>query len=139
VLVERGRDRADALARLRRRADAARLTPDQARLASTHYEWAERLAYKMAAALGVVGSQQVDDLRAAGRAAVAALCLRFDPARNPLAAETNAFRGWAKKTVRSEAVREAKRLRNGGTYSTRRENEHEPLTVTYLEPEGDRD
>lgn len=66
----------------------------------------------------------------------------FDPARVPEGGDVHgAFRGYASHFIRGECKREARRLRNGGTYHTRREELHDPVSLESIAdrrtPDGD--
>jgi len=84
--------------------------------------WAADVARGVAAAWRFVpGSQEDDDLAQAAALAVCELHARFDPAQVPAGGNpVGLFRGWAHRTVLTACHREAARLKNGGTYRTRR-------------------
>lgn len=78
-------------------------------------------------------SQEAQDLEQVAYLVVVELAQRFDPARVPPDGNlVFAFRGWAAIEVRNRCRREARRLRNGGTYNTRRETRGQALVIAPL-------
>jgi hypothetical protein len=83
-------------------------------------------------------SQEEKDLESVAYLALVELARRFDPAKAPAGAATvDAFRGWAAVEVRCRCRREARRLRNGGTYHTRRETGQRAVVVGGLKKARD--
>jgi hypothetical protein len=99
-----------------------------------HVKWARMIARGVRRAFHLVaGSQEEQDLEATVFLAIVELAQRFDSARVPPDGDsTGAFRGWAAIEVRCRCRREARRLRNGGTYHTRREKPGHALVVERL-------
>ena len=101
------------------------------------------------------GSQEEFDLEQTAAMALCRAAVAFDvetmAARNGIAVAdvelVGAFRGYASRYVRGECVREARRLRNGGTFHTRRERNADGSKKRRIEvesadarrtPDGDR-
>lgn len=104
-------------------------------LATDHLRWARAIARGVRRSFNFgLGSQEEQDLQSAAYLAVVDLVRRFDFARVPPSGDARAaFRGWAAIEVRSRCRREARRLRNGGTYYTRRERPGQALIVGSLQ------
>jgi DNA-directed RNA polymerase specialized sigma subunit len=102
-----------------------------------HLRWARSIARRVRRAYNFrVGSQELSDLEQVACLAVVELLERFDESLVPAGGDAvRAFRGWAMIEVRNRCRREARRLRNGGTYNTRRETPGESLVVLLL-PRG---
>lgn len=101
-----------------------------------HLEWAATIA-------GHVGrryrfqkdSQERADLVSVAYLTLVRKCRGFRPEMVPAGGDpAGAFRGWVHPTVWKECLREARRLRNGGTYRTRQELSGVALTA---EPFGE--
>lgn len=103
-----------------------------------HITWARAIARGVRNSFRFLpGSQEEQDLESTAYLAAVELAQRFDPTRVPPGGDLEAaFRGWATIAVRSHCRREARRLRNGGTYHTRREKPGHALVVQGL-PEHD--
>lgn len=88
-----------------------------------HLIWARTIARTVRRAYNFRSrSQEESDLEATAYLAIVELAARFDLAQVPPGGNViRAFRGWAAIEVCSRCRREARRLRNGGTYNTRRE------------------
>jgi hypothetical protein len=99
-----------------------------------HLKWARMIARGVRRSFQFkIGSQEEADLEATAYLAIVELVERFDIARVPIGGDPNgAFRGWAAIAVRSCCQREARRLRNGGTYNTRREKAHKAIVIERL-------
>jgi hypothetical protein len=91
----------------------------------SHLEWAENIARLIARIKPFYfapRSQEADDLVAVAQMTLVRLAPRFDFSRLPAGGDPNGlFRGWAHQHLRKECVREAERIRNGGTYNTTNE------------------
>lgn len=103
-------------------------------LATDHLKWARMIARGVRKAFQFIpGSQEEQDLEATAFLAIVELAKRFDPTKVPPGGDpVGAFRGWAAIEVRCRCQREARRLRNGGTYNTRREIAGRALVVERL-------
>src|SRR5262249_12178505 len=102
--------------------------------ARSHLEWAEAIArnigryYKFRPR-----SQEVAELVQVAHLTLVRRWPRFSPELVPAGGDAHGqFRGWAHPHVRGECDREAKRLRNGGTYRTRSEKGKERVCVVGL-------
>jgi hypothetical protein len=97
-------------------------------------KWARMIARGVRQAFHFkIGSQEELDLEATAYLAIVELVGRFDAAKIPLGGDLNcAFRGWAAIGVRCRCQREARRLRNGGTYHTRREKARKAIVIERL-------
>lgn len=104
-----------------------------------HVDWAERVGDGIARHYGFRRrSPGWEDIRAEAVVVVFEKAPEFDPARVPPDGDFDgAFRGWAHPTVRGRCQREAIRQRNGGTYRTRREEDHDgPVAVGGMDDEA---
>jgi hypothetical protein len=82
-------------------------------------------------------SQEEADLEATAFLAIVELAKRFDFTKVPPGGDPAfAFRGWIAIEVRCRCRREARRLRKGGTYCTRREKAGRALVVEPLRNES---
>ncbi len=107
---------------------------------TAHVEWARRVARGVAKAFRFAPASQ-EEAELEGEALLAMVgrsrAYIHRGGRDPL----GAFRGYAYSYVRSQCVREARRIRNGGTYRTRREADLPPVEVSHLSvmktPAGD--
>lgn len=89
----------------------------------------EHLAWAASVARGVARdfkfkreSQEEDDIKSVAALTVVRMAANFDPSRVPAGGDPGGqFRGWVHRSVQGMCKREARRLRNGGTYHTRRE------------------
>jgi hypothetical protein len=99
-----------------------------------HVKWGRMIARGVRQSFHFVkGSQEEEDLEATAFLAIVDLAQRFDSAKVPVDGDPiGAFRGWAAIEVRCRCRREARRLRNGGTYHTRREEAGKALVVERL-------
>lgn len=99
-----------------------------------HMRWAKMIARGVREAFHFrIGSHEEQDLEATAYLAIVELAERFDSTKVHADSDAiNAFRGWAAIAVRCRCQREARRLRNGGTYHTRRENTLKPVVVNRL-------
>ena len=80
------------------------------------------------------GSPEEQELESTAFLALVKKSLSFTLGRVPPHGNVHdAFRGYASQYIRKECRREAIRLRNGGTYHTRRETDHEPLIALPLD------
>jgi hypothetical protein len=115
-------------------ADANSSSPRVAIQVADHERWARLIARGVRRTFHFkMGSQEEQDLEQTAYLAIVELIERFDPAKIPIGGNPDeAFRGWAAIEVRSRCQREARRLRNGGTYCTRREKNRKPITVERL-------
>ncbi|HEV3438070.1 MAG TPA: hypothetical protein VG122_11965 [Gemmata sp.] len=104
-----------------------------------HVNWARMIARGVRQAFQFVPrSQEEQDLEATAFLAIVELAQRFDPTKVPPGGDPiGAFRGWAAIDVRCRCQREARRLRNGGTYNTRREKAGKALVVERLRDESE--
>jgi hypothetical protein len=104
-----------------------------------HIDWAERVGGSIAAAYRFPPhSADREDVRAYAVLVMVQKAKDYDPARLPPGGDhAKAFRGWCHPTLKSECVREAKRLRNGGTYHTRRDESAPVVAVTMSAIGGD--
>lgn len=108
--------------------------------AETHVDWATGVAAAVARAFNFRG-QEREDVVSVALLTLCELVIRpagdggFDPARVPAGGDpAQAFRGWAYRWVRTACVREAERLRGGGTFNTKR-----PGKLVVADPLGDSD
>jgi hypothetical protein len=91
-----------------------------------HLEWAGGVARAYAFDRT---SQEEHDLKSAAYLAMVRCSRSFNLDRVPVGGDVGgAFRGFAHRYLQSECRREARRLRNGGTYNTRREH-GQPIIV----------
>jgi hypothetical protein len=99
-----------------------------------HRDWAENIARLIARHKGFgPRSQEADDLVAVAYLTLIELSLVFDPSRVPDGGdEGGQFRGWSHPWIRNRCERETKRLRNGGTYHSRREKGQPVLRIVPL-------
>jgi hypothetical protein len=99
-----------------------------------HLKWARAIARNVRLAFHfVAGSQEEQDLEQTAYLTILELIQRFDIAKVPPGGDLNgAFRGWAAIEVQCRCRREARRLRNGGTYHTRRETAGKALVIERL-------
>lgn len=90
---------------------------------TNHLDWAAKIARSIAHAYKFVRqSQEEDDLVSIAHLTVVQKAVTFDPEHVPEGGDTGgAFRGWLHPHIVGFCRREARRLRNGGTYYTRRE------------------
>jgi hypothetical protein len=88
-----------------------------------HLSWAEGVARGVGLAYMIrPGSQEAADLAQVAYLTLLRYARAFDHERVPAGGDpAGAFRGYCHRDVRKEVQREARRLRNGGTYRTRRE------------------
>lgn len=104
--------------------------------------WAADVARGVAAAWRLVpGSQEDDDLAQVAALAVCELYPRYRDERRPAGGDPDGlFRGWAHRSVLTACHREAERLRNAGTYHTRRgpAGPAVPYLADLTTPAGDR-
>jgi hypothetical protein len=109
-------------------------SPRKSIAVTEHLKWARTIALGVRRAYNFsLGSQEEEDLIATAYLAIVELVKLFDPSQIPPGNDLNsAFRGWAAIAVRCCCQREARRLRNGGTYSTRRERACKPVVVERL-------
>jgi hypothetical protein len=103
-------------------------------LVTDHLKWARMIARGVRQAFNLkLGSQEESDLEATAYLTLVELVKRFDVVKIPIGGDPNsAFRGWAAICVRCRCQREARRLRNGGTYHTRREKSQKTIVVERL-------
>jgi hypothetical protein len=97
-----------------------------------HVEWARGIARTVRRAWHYApGSQEEADLESEAVLCVCESAAAYEPARAVKTGDHfGAFRGWCKRDVQTACVREAERLRNGGTYNTRRRKPgREPIRV----------
>jgi hypothetical protein len=97
----------------------------------SHLDWARRVARRVARAYRLrPRSQEEWELEQAAALAVVRAAGRFDPAFCPPGGDPDGlFRGWCRRDVVQECRREAVRLRNGGSYRTRREGDHDRCVI----------
>jgi hypothetical protein len=97
--------------------------------------WARSIARRVRRAFQfAVGSQEEEDLDATAYLTIVELAGRFDASKMPAGGDlVGAFRGWAAIEVKCRCQREARRLRNGGTYHTRREKSRESVVIERLQ------
>lgn len=88
-----------------------------------HIEWAKAIGAGVASNYNfAAGTEERADLEAAAVAELTARCRAFQPSRVPPGGDAGGLlRGYAHQSIQKECRREAERLRNGGTYRTRRE------------------
>jgi hypothetical protein len=105
-------------------------TPDMAR----NIKWAKAIArgirkhYRF-----LTASQEERDLEGVALQTMWKCAGKFDPSRVPEGGSFDgAFRGWCHPFIKGDVQREARRLRNGGTYHTRRETGREQVMVEEL-------
>lgn len=109
---------------------------------TAHTKWAREIARKVAARYRFARhSQEADDLKSVAVVELLKRAPHFIPhpgldLTDPTAIE-NAFRGWMYRYIRSECAREARRMRNGGTYNTRREKIGQALVAEHLGKDAD--
>jgi hypothetical protein len=96
-----------------------------------HFQWAMGVARGVSRAYRFArGSQEESDLEQTAYLALVRCGLAFDAERVPVGGDAGgAFRGYAHRELQSECRREARRLRNGGTYRTRREQGKSPVVA----------
>jgi hypothetical protein len=96
--------------------------------------WARSIARNVRRAYHfLTGSQEEQDLEAMAYLAIVELAGRFEASKVPVGGDPiGAFRGWAAIEVRCRCQREARRLRNGGTYHTRREKSRKAMVIERL-------
>ncbi len=105
-----------------------------------HIAWAECVGRGIAKKFGFFrGSADSDDLKAEAVARLVEKATEFIPPRHlqPNTTLRDAFRGWMHREITGWCTRCAVRLTNGGTYNTRRENEHAPIGVIHVGTVGD--
>jgi hypothetical protein len=104
-------------------------------VATDHLKWARAIARGVRRSFNFgIRSQEEQDLQATAYLAVVELARRFDWSKLPPGGDASAaFRGWATIEVRSRCRREARRLRNGGAYHTRRERPGQVLLMQSLQ------
>jgi hypothetical protein len=109
-------------------------SPGHAIVVTDHLKWARMIARGVRQAFNFkVGSQEESDLEATAYLTLVELVKRFDAVKLPIGGDPNsAFRGWAAIGVRCRCQREARRLRNGGTYHTRREKTRKTIVIERL-------
>lgn len=103
-------------------------------------EFAKHVKWAKAVARGVrqhyrflTGSQEEQDLEGVALVQLWRLAGEFDPNRVPEGGSFyGAFHGWAHPFIRGECQRHCRRLRNGGTYNTRKETGRLPVLVEEL-------
>lgn len=103
--------------------------------ATDHLEWAAQIARRVARKGRFRGQELLDLISAAQLALLEKIADGgFDADTHmPSGGEPiGAFRGWAYLTIRCACVREAMRLRGGGTFDTRR-----PVGLVIADPMGD--
>jgi hypothetical protein len=90
---------------------------------TAHLEWAKAVARGVGRVyLFRPGSQEVGDLTQFAYLMLVRYARAFDAERVPVGGNIGgAFRGYCHRALRKELQREARRLRNGGVYHTRRE------------------
>ena len=96
-----------------------------------HIEWASRIARRIAKGYRFVpGGQEEQELIGCAHLVLVRKSHTYEPAREVYATECGAlFRGYVSQTVTTECRREARRIRNGGTYHTREEIDGVTLSV----------
>lgn len=106
----------------------------------THLEWARRIARLIGRHYGFSGSE-LEDLESVAIVELVDRARRFDYSRlRPGETMEDRLRGHVHTYLRGAVQRHAIQLRNGGTYRTRRENEHaSPIVVEGLPVERDGD
>ena len=99
-----------------------------------HIKWARSIARGVRADFGFLkGSQEEQELEAEAYLALCRKAHSFDPSRVPPGGDpAGAFRGYASSYIRCECRREARRLKNGGTYHTRNESGLQTIEVEDL-------
>jgi hypothetical protein len=100
-----------------------------------HYNWAIRVARKLRKQWGFVyQSHEEADIEGKALEVMIECAKIFDPARVPSTGRIKeAFEGFAHPFVVGACRRQAIQLRNGGTYLSRRENEHDrPVIVEHM-------
>jgi hypothetical protein len=101
----------------------------------THvWGYTRMLVSKIAQRLGFykLGSEYDELLSAAYLVVVRDVVPGYDPSKVVDGNWVNVWRAYLAQHVRGEVGREANRLRNGGTYHTRHEADHEPVMVEAL-------
>ncbi|VTT98957.1 unnamed protein product [Gemmataceae bacterium] len=103
-----------------------------------HVEWARGVARRVRHIYQFApGGQEQDDLESVAVLELFKRAGRFQFTRVRRGSTVlDAFRGWLEQYIVSQCRREGRRLRNGGTYHTRREVEGVALVVA---PMGDHD
>lgn len=88
----------------------------------SHIEWSQHVTRQMVRALGFdPKGQEGMDLLSVATVTLLTLAKRFDVTLVPAGGSIDGqFRGWAWRYIRCECEREARRLRNGGTFRTKR-------------------
>ena len=102
--------------------------------AAAHLDWAAQIA-RTVARKGRLHGQELLDLISTAHVALLELIASdtFDQSQVPAGGSlSGAFRGWAYLTIRCACVREAMRMRGGGTFHT-----HRPGRVIVADPLGD--
>lgn len=96
---------------------------------TAHLSWAAAVARGVARAYRLRG-QEAADLEQTAHLTLVRCALAFDAGRVPEAGDAGgAFRGYCHREVQSECRREAARLRNGGTFKTRRRGQGVLLAI----------
>lgn len=86
------------------------------------------------------GSQEESELESAAYLELVRKARQFRPELVPPGGDPGgAFRGWCHASVLGECKREARRLRNGGTYRTRREGRRRAIEVRHASDLAGRD
>lgn len=101
---------------------------------SPHVGWATGIAVGVARAYRFTpGGQEEDELIGTALFRLVELSHRYDPAREVVKTDCGAlFKGFCRRTLMTECQREARRVRNGGTYRTREETAGVTLSVEAL-------
>jgi hypothetical protein len=87
----------------------------------THLEWAAGVAGAIAYGMGLQGEHEVAELVSVAhmilwRRVVGDECNPFDPSQVPAGGSADGqFRGWVHRSIQGECIREARRIRAGGT------------------------
>ncbi|MBA4191333.1 MAG: hypothetical protein C0467_25405 [Planctomycetaceae bacterium] len=117
--------------RRRHKASPARAKPTVNIL--DHLEWAQQVARRVSGRYRFEGrSQEQADLESVATLELVKRAPKFDFKRVRGGRVVDAFRGWLEQYIVSQCRREARRLRNGGTYHTRREVEGVALVAVEL-------
>lgn len=103
-------------------------------------EMAKNIKWARAIARGIrrhyrflTASQEERDLEGVALQTMWKCAGKFDPSKVPAGGDyAGAFRGWCHPFIKGDVQREARRLRNGGTYHTRRETGREQVMVEEL-------
>lgn len=137
VLSESGRKIGDVLQLLAKHAAETAPAAKPAIDPEPHIVWARAIGAGVASEYQfAAGSQERADLEAAAAAELVAACHRFDVSKIPPGGDAGGLlRGYAHQALQKECRREAHRLRNGGTYRTRRDPK--ALVVGQYEEGGD--